>query len=56
MFKNFFPSKILSLNNKLINTLLIVMVLVVLDISQKKKALFLGPSFKQNVLNLEIKR
>ena len=30
MFKNFFPSKILSLNNKLINTLLIVMVLIVL--------------------------
>ena len=30
MFKNFFPSKILSLNNKLINTLLIVMILIVL--------------------------
>ena len=30
MFKNFFPSKILSLNNKLINTLLIVMVLIVI--------------------------
>ena len=30
MFKNFFPSRILSLNNKLINTLLIVMVLIVL--------------------------
>ena len=30
MFKNFFPSKILSLNNKLINTLLIIMILIVL--------------------------
>ena len=30
MFKNFFPSRILSLNNKLINTLLIVMILIVL--------------------------
>ena len=30
MFKNFFPNKILSLNNKLINTLLIVMILIVL--------------------------
>ena len=30
MFKNFFPSKILSLNNKLINPLLIVMILIVL--------------------------
>ena len=29
MFKNFFPSKILSLNNKLINGLLIVMILIV---------------------------
>ena len=30
MLKNFFPNKILSLNNKLINTLLIVMILIVL--------------------------
>jgi len=30
MFRNFFPSRILSLNNKLINTLLIVMILIVL--------------------------
>ena len=30
MFKNFFPSKILSLDNKLINGLLIVMILIVL--------------------------
>ena len=29
MFKNFFPSQILSLNNKLINGLLIVMILIV---------------------------
>ena len=30
MFKNFFPSKILSLNNKLINGLLFLMILIVL--------------------------
>ena len=30
MFRNFFSSRILSLNNKLINTLLIVMILIVL--------------------------
>ena len=41
MFKNFFPSKILSLNNKLINTLLIVMILIVLVGSVY--ALFISP-------------
>ena len=30
MFKNFFPSKILSLDNKLINGLLFLMILIVL--------------------------
>ena len=29
MFKNFFPNKILSLNNNLINSLLIAMILVI---------------------------
>ena len=41
MFKNFFPSRILSLNNKLINTLLIVMILIVLVGSVY--ALFISP-------------
>ena len=41
MFKNFFPNKILSLNNKLINTLLIVMILIVL--AGSVYALFISP-------------
>jgi len=41
MFKNFFPSKILPSNNKLINNLLIVMILVVL--TGLIYALFLSP-------------
>ena len=41
MFKNFFPNKILTLNNKLINNLLIVMILVIL--TGLIYALFLSP-------------
>ena len=41
MFKNFFPNKILSLNNKLISSLLIAMILVI--VVGLIYALFLSP-------------